>query len=724
MRSPGHELTKHPGHSSGNEFDWTLVLAALRRKWGACLVLGLGIGGAVATVLTIYVPTFYTAFSELYIKELEPSVIQPRTESPAHFHAYKQTQAQLVKSPFVLATAIREPSIASTSILRNEPHPEEFLESKLLITHPATEFLRISLSGHNPKELAKIVNSVTEAYLAEVVNSETNKRVERKKYLQRALREIDDKLREKKTAMRKLMEALQTGDAQALTVKQQMALEYFSQLRKEHAQIRFDLLRLKSELAVDKSGRPKLLDIPEAVIEGALAKSAEIASLHARIQQLEGLIVQTQQRVTNPDNPVLKTHRAELARIQSNLELERQRLRPRIVNDLRQQLGAHSSANVLELEHQIALLTSQDEQLNKELEKQQDEAKQIGVSSFEFEYLKREVDQIEKISTRIDEEIQNLDIELEAPSRIKKHRMAEVPHTPDVKKKAVIVAGAGLGVTGTILMIIVLLEIRRRRISSLEQVANQLRLPVIGTLPLMPKRPAAAAGRTRRGSVLQSVWTESIDATRTIFLRSEEFESKKILMITSAVPGEGKTTLSSHLAVSLSRAGRRTLLIDLDLRRPSLHRVFDAPLAPGFCELLRDEASLDEVLQQTASEGLSLITSGEMSPTCLQLLANGGASALFEKVRDRFDFVILDSAPILPVTDSLLISHYVDGALFAVRRDLSQHVQVSTARERLSRLGVAVFGAIAIGMHDLDEGYRASYGAGYHRYLSKAAAKA
>jgi capsular exopolysaccharide synthesis family protein len=190
---------------------------------------------------------------------------------------------------------------------------------------------------------------------------------------------------------------------------------------------------------------------------------------------------------------------------------------------------------------------------------------------------------------------------------------------------------------------------------------------------------------------------ESVDAARTVIVHAARRDKLKILMVTSALQGEGKTVLASHLAVSLASAGHRTLLVDCDLRKPSLHRLFQLPLEPGLGELLRGQAQFTAALQRGPVDKLVLLSAG----TSARKAANGDTfkrlAELFAKIRDWYDFIIVDSAPVLPVADSLQIGQYVDGVLLSVLRDVSRLPALYAACDRLGLLDIRVLGAVVVG---------------------------
>jgi capsular exopolysaccharide synthesis family protein len=169
------------------------------------------------------------------------------------------------------------------------------------------------------------------------------------------------------------------------------------------------------------------------------------------------------------------------------------------------------------------------------------------------------------------------------------------------------------------------------------------------------------------------------------------------VLVTSAAPGEGKTTLAGHLAGSLARAGRKTLLIDGDLRRPAVHQMFELPLQPGFSEVLLAEVEAPEAVQETPVHGLWVMTAGQWDREVLQALARDGLEGALDKLREEFDFIVIDSHPVLPAADTLLLAQRADAVILAVLREVSQAPRVYAASQRLAALGVRVLGAVVNG---------------------------
>jgi capsular exopolysaccharide synthesis family protein len=261
-------------------------------------------------------------------------------------------------------------------------------------------------------------------------------------------------------------------------------------------------------------------------------------------------------------------------------------------------------------------------------------------------------------------------------------------------------------------------ELRARKLYTAAQVSRGLCLPVVGTLPALPARraglPLTLAGSS--GAGWERILVESVDSIRTVLVEGRLASGGSLVMITSACSGEGKTTLAGTLAASLARGGRRTLLVDGDLRNPALGRLFGVARTGGLCELLGRTAELGQVVQPTPIDGLFLLPAGTYSPAAATGLALGDHQAIFRELRGRFDFIVVDSSPVLAVSDALLVGKGADGVVFSVRPGVSQAPQVYAAYERLRDLGLPFVGTVVNGVRD-----RAQYAHNY-RYLARARA--
>jgi capsular exopolysaccharide synthesis family protein len=317
---------------------------------------------------------------------------------------------------------------------------------------------------------------------------------------------------------------------------------------------------------------------------------------------------------------------------------------------------------------------------------------------------------VTELTRRISSEVEAIQVETEAPARIQELARADVPQLRDEYRKMKAGGAFAFGAFGFALIGVSFWEFRARRVDSVEDVAAGLGLRLVGALPALPSRNRVAS-RSRKSvqnERWQNILIESVDATRTMLLHASRVENIHVVMVSSPVKGEGKSSLACHLAASLARAGRKTLLVDCDLRSPTLHRLLGLPLGPGLGELLRDEIGIDGAIVESMASSLDVITAGQCDDLAIQALAGDRLRALLSNLRNRYDFIIVDSSPVLPVADSLLVSQSVDAIIFSVLREVSRLPQIYSAYERFAALGVKTLGAVVNGVQN--EVYSVPYG--------------
>jgi len=196
---------------------------------------------------------------------------------------------------------------------------------------------------------------------------------------------------------------------------------------------------------------------------------------------------------------------------------------------------------------------------------------------------------------------------------------------------------------------------------------------------LYPRSSATESYRTLRANIEFASVDEPIDT----------------LLVTSAIPGEGKTVTAANLAVVFAQAGRRVLLVDADLRRPGVHLVFDLPNTYGLTTLLRrDDADLDAVAQRSEQENLRILTTGPLPPNPAELLGSHRMRVILDRMKAGHDIVIFDSPPVQTVTDSAILSSFVDGTVFVIGAGKGRRATIELGRESLERAGAHVLGTV------------------------------
>ena len=208
---------------------------------------------------------------------------------------------------------------------------------------------------------------------------------------------------------------------------------------------------------------------------------------------------------------------------------------------------------------------------------------------------------------------------------------------------------------------------------------------------LYPRAPAAEAYRTLRSNVEFA----AVDAP------------VKTLLVTSSIPGEGKTTTAANLAVVFAQDGRRTILVDADFRKPGVHKIFDLPNAKGLSSLLRtDEVEMDHVAQSTEQENLRVITTGPLPPNPSELLGSQRMRLILERLTSSSDLVIIDSPPLQAVTDAAILAAVADGTLFVIDAGRTRRGAVESGREALAKAGARTLGAA---LNRIPEGSNGGY---------------
>jgi Mrp family chromosome partitioning ATPase len=240
-------------------------------------------------------------------------------------------------------------------------------------------------------------------------------------------------------------------------------------------------------------------------------------------------------------------------------------------------------------------------------------------------------------------------------------------------------------------------EARPRHIRSREDLASGLGIPILATVPALPSAERQRLqGVKPPPEVTGPEFVAALEAVRAVLVRGAKPDACRVVAVTSAGTGEGKSTLARHLAVSLAQAGLKTLLVDADGRRASAHQAFEQSPAPGLAELLRGEAGPAEAVRPTTTaEFLWLLPAGHWDGFTGGAPPRSGPRAVLEPLREEFAFIVVDAPPVLAGDGTFPGGQAADVALLSVLRNVSRAPQVQAAWQRLRagavRLGGAVF---------------------------------
>jgi capsular exopolysaccharide synthesis family protein len=232
------------------------------------------------------------------------------------------------------------------------------------------------------------------------------------------------------------------------------------------------------------------------------------------------------------------------------------------------------------------------------------------------------------------------------------------------------------------------------RIKSPEEIKTHLGLPFLAMIPALQKQAVESGALTVTSATVGHDFGEAFRALRTSVLFAFPEAKCRTVVVTSTAPGEGKTSVSVNLALSLSLAGQRVLLIDADMRRPTAHTLIGAPQEPGLSNVIVGNARASESVKQTSTKGLWFLGAGRIPPNPAELLASRRAHDFLRTLRDHFDWIIIDSPPVLAVADSAILAHEASGVLFVVGSEMTERGAARSALDQLDAANATYVGAV------------------------------
>jgi succinoglycan biosynthesis transport protein ExoP len=252
------------------------------------------------------------------------------------------------------------------------------------------------------------------------------------------------------------------------------------------------------------------------------------------------------------------------------------------------------------------------------------------------------------------------------------------------------------------IVIAFILESLDTGLHNIQEIETVMEMP---SLAIIPKAKRSSAEQTAAMSIAQrninvltqpkSQFTESFRSLRTSLLLATAGKPPQFVLFTSATPSEGKTTIASNLACILAQGEARVLLIDADLRRPNVHHRFGLSGKLGLTTVLAGSSSLEEALQQVPEmPNLDILASGPVPPFPTEMLSSEAMTALLQRMGEMYTHVVIDSPPILSVTDAVILAHLVDAVVLVVRHGKSSKNVMRRARDLLVRSGAPVAGLV------------------------------
>jgi len=303
---------------------------------------------------------------------------------------------------------------------------------------------------------------------------------------------------------------------------------------------------------------------------------------------------------------------------------------------------------------------------------------------------------------------------------------AEIPTVPARPQKLFTIGLSGLVGLMLGILLAVFVEYLDNTVKSTEDVDRLLGLPALGVVPALESLdrrgrlalPKLRKGKGAAGPILilddnqKSSFAEAFRSLRTSVLLSHAERPPRTILFTSSSPGEGKTTTSVNTAISLAQMGARVLLVDGDLRKPGLHKVFNIKGQPGLSAYLTRPIELDSVTAPSPIENLAVICSGAIPPNPSELLSSSKMRDAVKRLGEQYDFVIIDSPPV-STPDALILSTLVDGVILVIRCGETPRELVHRAKQSLEDVNAKIFGVVLNRVDVNRDGYYYYY---YYRY--------
>lgn len=353
---------------------------------------------------------------------------------------------------------------------------------------------------------------------------------------------------------------------------------------------------------------------------------------------------------------------------------------------------AENQQAILDRQISNGILEQQVERIEQDLQELEAETKQLGRSSVELEMMRLEVASLGEVLNRLASEMERTNIEMRSSSRVKVLSYASKLASHDFKKTLLTASAAGLVGLCFPFIGLVGLDLSSKLVNDPKTISREISVPVLGSVP----RENRLYRVFEKERLAEGPFGNSVGSIVAILVNRARCCDFNTIMVSSAMPGEGKSTLSHSLWRGLSEANYNVVIVDFDLRHPALHHDLGVEVGSGLGDILVGDANIDECLHRHTDKR-AYLTAGSPHRVNLAAAAQDMLPQLFNELRSRFDFVIVDTAPILPVVDTRIIGEYVDGCVLSVMRDKSRVPQVVAAVETLKAHGSPLLGVVVSG---------------------------
>lgn len=772
-------VTVRVGNVKSSSIVWrggTIDYVGLARRYALWIVCGVLSGLMLGHVLYLKFGPEYTATSRILVSR---RVASPTTDRPqVETFGERGEHIALIMSPLIVEQAINKHQLNELGSLRGSKDIVEDLLDELVVKRSAgtdrsmLNVLDVTLKNSNKEDVRAINDAIIDAYHDYLIADRDENVSELKKFVGRNTQELLQQIKDKEAEYERfrlaapihLKTPVRGPNGERVSVATNVHQEKLEALEKEQqlllvqkAELQGRIQSVERQVAAGRS-REELATMIQLFSEpqvragagNTVAGSAAVGPLASSPQgsldtQLLPLMLREQELLQKygEDWPEVLATRRQIAMLKGHY---RQRGIPipgeqRLVDPVTGLPAQPGTAGVVAAEPQslartvngldvvnvyIASLNQQlDAATLRELEIDRlykDEFEKARTLSKFLEQDRRFNDDLDRLhglwnalqvdATKLDLQKENLGYSLKviAPAKVELSL-----------KRIAKLYGAGLvAVMGLLGSLIFIREWADTSLKSVDEIRESIPLPILGTVPAFNANARGIPGSPLQRALCYfhrpgSPEAEAYRSVRTAFNVSVP-DGHNIIQVTSPEPGDGKSTLISNLAIAMAQSGRQVLLIDCDLRRPTLHTLFGLRRDIGVTDVLSGEIDLLTAAQHTAADGLSVLTCGDTPPNPAELLASRQFTRLMHDAEQEFDLVLLDTPPLLAVSDPSIVAQHTDGLILVLRMNKNKRNTAKRSTEILQTNNIRVIGLVCNGTDAESEGY--SYRDTYGEYLS------
>ncbi|MCZ6603232.1 MAG: polysaccharide biosynthesis tyrosine autokinase [Planctomycetota bacterium] len=676
-----------PAQSAMGANDYLRVL--IKHIW---LILGIFLISVTLFVIWASRATkVYRAEARLHIYQRSPRLVSIEEVLPMDpgRSAYHKTQVEIIRSRKIAGAVYRKLHLDEDPIFKGSPDPVERFRSGIEVrTKKDTGIIEVAYKGVEPEKIATWVQEIIEEYLTYNASLRRTTTAGAEELIKNRLPDLERKFAESE---KDVADFHREHDIVTFEKHHNILLERMQRLDGKLADTQKDLAALASSWETIEKVRKEGGNIQALPV---LRTSRAVQDLRAQEREAVGALADAKTKyIDSKKNRKLDPFKTRLSEIRGALAEEVD-----IVLD--------------------AVRTEYDQKLSEEekLEERIGEAKKRAqeLESLTTGYQER-VDERDR-DKRIFEEYAFRMKEMESSAGLDLSNVvvldkAEVPKVPIWPRKGLLVfLGALLGAMGGVGAAL-LIEFLDESVRTVEDVNSSLKLPLLGYVPRISGKTGDMMGRdliSHREP--KSTISEYFRTIRTGLLYSHPNGEVKSLVVTSAGPKEGKTTNAINLAITLAAGGSRVLLVDGDLRRSRIHKAFGADNDRGLATYLAGEAGFDEVvIKETGVQNLCLVTSGPIPSNPAEMLGTDRMLTFMKEAAERFDRVIVDTPPVVAVTDACVLASMVDGVIQVVGSAKISRKVLERGKAQLTAVGARIVGVILNDVRLTRAGY------GYYR---------